>query len=206
MMTEIKYVLFLECACLSEDKFLYSLFDQMGYGNLPIGCYIKNDILRLRGSKEAFVILDSENIHDTHKKLCSFIRNDLNLIAPIERLERLNDTKVATPMWESWHNVRSKNDKDLLIDMFVLDRKKQFKLSIADTRILRSRIQTGILLKNIGIIEMKNNRIDDISGILFKKGLVNYSENESVIADQNSETPTPKKMSDLWKKHILKLV
>ena len=89
---DILYPVFLHCCRLSLNKFWEKIFEDLAYGLTPYGSYIKNDALHCRTKNgTASVIIDKNDIQNTHNGVYNMFTTHLNIMSPIERIQTQNE-------------------------------------------------------------------------------------------------------------------
>jgi hypothetical protein len=210
----ILHPVFLQCCRLTVDKFWENIFEDLAYGITPYGSYINNDAVSCKTKTGAVssVIIDKNNIQQTHDRIYNMFSSTLNILSPAERLETQNNFKKIEEDSKTtrvqWIDIKKKNIKDVLIDIFVVDMKAKHNISIQQARYLRSMIHTAMLFKAIDgtNINMDNGNITSIDGIYFKNkkleldlDLYTSGFNEPV----NQNDINIKSMSNLWDKYLI---
>jgi hypothetical protein len=199
------------------DKFWENVFEDLAYGITPYGSYISNEAVscKTKTGTISSVVIDKDNIQKTHDDIYDMFSNTLNILSPAERLETQNNFKRieedSKNTRDHWLDIKKKNIKDLLIDIFVVDMKAKHNISIQQTRYLRSIIHTAMLFKAIDgtDIKMENGNITSIDGIGFnhKKLELNLDLYTSGVTEPSSQNDTnTKSMSDMWDKYIVDLL
>lgn len=213
----ILHPVFLRCRILTLDKFWENVFEDLAYGITPYGSYISNEAVscKTKTGTISSVVIDKDNIQKTHDDIYDMFSNTLNILSPAERLETQNNFKRieedSKNTRDHWLDIKKKNIKDLLIDIFVVDMKAKHNISIQQTRYLRSIIHTAMLFKAIDgtDIKMENGNITSIDGIGFnhKKLELNLDLYTSGVTEPSSQNDTnTKSMSDMWDKYIVDLL
>ena len=201
---EMLFPIFVRCSCLTTDKYWMSIFEDLAYNKTPLGSYIKNNALYIRGTKSS-VLIDLDDVEKTYDNVYGLLSHELHLMSPLHRLELL-DTHHQKIYWAVWKDVRGKNNQDLLIELFTVDMMKKYKLTLTQSKILQSNIHTGILFKSIekGNITMLNGRIFEIDGIYFDVGNVKYDETlfDFDLVEASIAKPKYKLIGDLWSKYM----
>lgn len=95
-------------------------------------------------------------------------------MSPREKVKKRKDFKdIGDTMKEArqnWADIRKKNTKELLIELYVTRMKKKHRLTIQQARYLLSAIFIGMVFKVITAkdIDFNEGKIDRIDGIDFK--------------------------------------
>lgn len=215
---DILHPVFLNCCRLTVDKFWENIFEDLAYGVTPYGAYIQNNAINYKSKVGVTisVIIYNDDPERTYSNVYDMLSNTMNISSPDQRLQAQTTFKSFEDEYansrENWSDIKRKNTKDILIDMFTVRMRTQNKLSITETQILRSKISTAILFNVIDSsdIIMKEGEIDSINGIEFKDRKVVYEfdlvsdevSKPNVLLIDNKTT----KMSDKWEKYVDGLV
>jgi hypothetical protein len=214
MPKEILHPIFLECVQYANDIFWENVFEDLSYGKAPFGTRInKNSLTCNFKDKEFNYRIEKKDAEVLYNDIYHLLTTKLGIMSQYDKIKKKidfenieNDLKDNQ---KNWINIRKKNIKDLLIEKFVIDKKKEFNLSSAQSKLLLSKIFTGIIfkiLKNKDII-FENGKIMNIEGISFKNKKVIYEKDfyefensyrKIIIIDKNL-------MSDNWKKYLTNL-
>lgn len=211
---EILYPIFLECCPFAEDTFWENIFEDLVYGKTPYGTYINKNFLCCSYKNKEF----SYKIERKHPKIIyddiySLLTNKLGILSQREKNKKRidfykteNDIKETT---QNWANIRKKNIRDTLVEMYVIDMKQKYKLSVIQAKHLLSSIFTGLIFKVINSKDIiyEDGKITKIEGIDFEKNKYIITKNiYTVDYDYILEQDTDKKiMSENWKKYLLTL-
>ena len=211
---DILHPVFLHCCRLSLNKFWEKIFEDLAYGITPYGAYIKNGILNCRTKNGLLsVIIDNDEIQTTYDDVYKMCTTHVNILSPTERIQTQNDFKKleeeSKNSRDNWGDIRKKNVRDLLIDIFVVDMKTQYELKTQQARYLRSMINTAIMFKAINgdNIQMDNNVIIKIDGIQISKGQIDFDLDmyNNDYTETNTKIDIRKTMFSLWEKYITDL-
>lgn len=211
---EIVYPIFLECVQYAPDIFWETIFEDLSYGTSPFGtlltettlsCSIKDKQFNYRIEKKDPKIL-FEDIHN-------LLSRKVGIMSQYDKIKKKMDFQnIENELKEykkNWGNIRKKNIKDILIEKFVIDKKKEFHLTIQQAKNLLSRICLGLIFKVIKAKDIiyENGIILEIEGIKFKKKQVIFEKDfyefdsnfrKIVLIDKNL-------LSDNWKKYLTNL-
>ncbi len=207
-MKDIIYPIFLECCNLNEDFFWKSIFKELASGICPRGIYINKNFICCNVKNKEF----SYKIED--KPILELYNNiyDLFSKAGILSNEQKFQQKSKFLMFDknkytNWGNIRKKNIKDNLLEMYVLEMKKKYCLSTLQAKKLLICIHIGIVFKSISSknISYENGHINNIQGITFKHkeviitlnlyNITNHDQNNFIIIDKSC-------LSDYWCKFL----
>ena len=211
---EIVYPIFLECCQYTDDIFWENIFEDLAYGKPPYGTYISKDFLCCSYKKKEFSYKiekkDSKTIYD---EVYNILTNKLELLSHREKINKRKDfTDVEDVIRESrknWNDIKKKNMKELLIELYVTRMKTKHSLTIQQARFLSSVITLGIIFKVIlpEDIDYKNDSIQNIKGIDFINKRVILEKD--LYSFELSFAPvffTDKKiMSENWEKFLKEL-
>jgi len=209
---DIIYTRFLECSNYATDQFWENIFEELAYGKCPYGTYISKDFLccnfknkdfnyKIEKNKDALVIYNEVyNLLTTKLGLLSQNDKQKKRKAFKDFEDNIKDSRKC------WNDIRKKNIKELLIEIYVTDMKVKYNLSIQDSRYLLSLIYMAMLFKVISSNDIiyENDRIVNVKGISFhdKKIIIE----RELYQIENNISPTiildKKLLSDNWEKYI----
>jgi hypothetical protein len=216
MTRDVIYPVFLNCCQHTVDKYWENVFKELAFGNTPYGSYIHNMTFNCKASNGVIIsiLIDENNVKKTHDDIYNAIKTHLNILSPSERIQAQQDFNIIEDEMKKnrdvWSDIKRKNIKDVLIDIFVIKMSEKYNLGIYKSRYLRSMIQTGILFKAIDThdIIMENGNITQINGITFENGNLHINL-DLYNSDTTDTTPTndftKQKMSKLWDKYVSRL-
>jgi len=179
---DIIYPIFLECCEHAIDNFWYLLFQDLSYGKTPYGTYINNNFLCCAfKNKEFSYKIERKDIKQLHDEVYNLLTKKLGIASKKDNIKK--QLELATFEEEikenrkKWANIRKKNVKDLLIEIFVTDMKNQHSLDLTQTRNLFSYIFVAMIFKVITSrdIHYDDGKITRIDGINFEESRVIYS-------------------------------
>jgi len=204
MTTKLVYPIFLECCQYTKDNFWKYIFEDLAYKKTPYGIYIYCDYIccNYKGKEFNYKI---NNTKDS-KKLFNDIYNLFN-----KRFELLSERdKINRSLFEDTNNTYLKKNKYNTIFKYIIDMKKKWELTIKQANKLLSAIMLAFLLKLLksSDIKYKNEKIIKINGIDFKKNKIIYKKNlfKNFYIQSSLEIIHTKKLSDFWKKYLIKHV
>jgi hypothetical protein len=211
---EIIYPIFLECIQYIKDSFWKTIFEDLAYGKTPNGTYITKDFLTCNyKDKEFSYKIERKDPYILYMELYELLNKKLGIISNKEKCKkRIDFNKIEYEIQatkNSWVDIKKKNIKDLLIELFVIDMKNQYFLTQKQTQYLLSVICIAMIFKVITNkdINYTNGKIQNIEGINFehKKIILNlniyneeYNFYPEIIIDKIY-------MSDNWIKYLNKL-
>jgi len=211
---EIIYPIFLECCQFTDDKFWENVFEDLAYGKTPYGTYISKDFLCCSYKKKEFSYkIEKKLPKDVYNDVYDLLTNKLGLLSPLEKSKKRKIFKDIeediTESRKNWNDIKKKNIKELLIELYVARMKNTHSLTLKQARYLLSIIFVGMIFKVITNkdVDYKNGKIENIDGIEIshkkidvKKDLYNLDNNftPTIILDKNL-------MYDNWEKYLKEL-
>jgi hypothetical protein len=212
---EILYPIFLKCCKYTSDSFWENIFEDLSYGKTPYGTYISKNFLCCNYKKKEFSYkIDKKKDPELlYKEIYTLLTDKLGLLSNKEQIKRkkiFNDIeKNIKESRKSWNNIRKKNIKELLIELFVSDMKNKYSLTLKQSRKLLSIIFIGMVFKVITSkdIEYVDGKIINIKGIKFdKKKIIIEKKLYTLEKDIKPEIIIEKKiMKENWEKYIKEL-
>jgi hypothetical protein len=204
---EIIYPYFLECIELTNDNEWKIIFENLSYGIPPPCTFINKDYLycKLKNKEFSYKIDRKPNkiLFEEIKEVLSKVYNSKN------KKNILNDIKLESNLKEvalSWKDIKKKNIKDLLFELYVIDMKKKYNLSDKVSKYLFSIICIALMLKSITNKDIiyENGKIVSINGITFENGNFKFDKNIYLNSDTISidTIEESKLMSNNWSKYI----
>ena len=206
---EIVYPYFLECIELTDENDWKIIFENLAYGIPPHGTFINKDYIycKLKNKEFSYKIdrkssnqILFDEIRDLLSKVYNNSKNKKNVLNDLKLESNLKNTA------SSWKDIKKKNIKDLLFEMYVIDMKKKYNLSDKISKYLFSIICIALMLKSITNkdIVYENGKIVSINGITFENGNFKFDRNVYLNSDTiNVDTIEEcKLMSDNWNKYI----
>ena len=208
---EIIYPIFLECCQHADDIFWENIFEDLAYGKAPYGTYISKDFLCCGYKKKEFSYkIEKKNVETIYREVYTLLTKKLGLLSQREKVKK---KKVFTDLEDSlsntrkkWVDIKKKNMKELLIELYVTRMKTKHQLSIKQAKYLISIILIAIVFKVITAtnIDYSDGRINSIEGIDFiKKQMIIKHDLYSLEVNFAPHIFVDKKtMSDNWEKFL----
>jgi hypothetical protein len=208
---DIVYPVFIECIPFTEDIFWENIFEDLAYGKTPYGTYISKDFLCCKYKKKDFSYkIERKNPKILYEEVYDLLANKLGLLSSEEKIKKKKlcnelETKLKNS-GKNWIDIKKKNIKETLIELYVTKMKNKYSLSISQSRYLLSIICIAMVFKVITNkdIEYENGVIHNIKGIDFI--------NKQIIVDKDlykletSFAPDivlyKNLMSDSWEKYV----
>jgi len=211
---EIVYPIFLECCSYATDTFWESVFEDLVYGKPPFGTYITKDFLCCNiKNKEFSYKIENKDPEILYNQIYELLNKKAGILS---RVEQITQKKAFTDMEENindsllnWNDIRKKNIKELLIELYVIRMKKEHNLTLNQTKYLHSVILMAIVFKVITSSDIiySDNKINSINGIEFvnndfiiKKDMY-YNVNNFTINDVLCKKSFPER----WEKFLKEL-
>ena len=212
---EIVYPIFIECIQFVTDSFWKGIFEDLACGKTPYGLYISKDFLCCSYKNKDFSYkIEKKNPKELYSDVYNLLVNRAGILSNGDKnKKRLEFIKAESNIKESrnsWGEIKKKNVKDFLIELYVVNMKKKYNLSISHSRKLLSLIMIAFVFKTITNkdITYENGEITNIDGIVFTEGDFQFTKD---IYGITSVELTPeiiiekKVMSDYWYKYYTSL-
>lgn len=173
---QILFPFFLEISIKHDDSFWRYLYEDLAYGRYPGGIFINNNYLCcVRKGKEFSYKLpnrDNELTEDNIEELHSLLKNKAGLLSSIDCLKK-KENMISE---EQQKTINKKQYRQTLLQNFIVDKGKTYKLDLKVLKKLMNFINIGFLFKVITVNEIEfdhnQNSIVNIKNIYFKKGKV----------------------------------
>ncbi len=208
---DIVYPIFIECCSYATDTFWETIFEDLAYGKTPYGTYISKDFLSCKYKKKDFSYkIERKHPEIIYNEVYDLLANKLGLLSQQEKnkkkkifIDMENNLKDSR---KNWNNIKKKNIKELLIELYVTRMKNTFSLTIFQTRYLASIIYMAMVFKIINSkdIDYRDGMIHNIDGIDFVKKQILIERDlykletsfaPNIILDKNL-------MADSWEKYL----
>ena len=212
---EILYPNLLECCQYTDDTYWKTIFEDLSYGKAPYGAFISKDTLccRYKNKDFSYKLITKKDSSKIFAEIYKLLNEKLGLLSENEKLEKANEfarTELRlTSQYKSWADIKKKNLKNMLIELFVVDMKKEHNLTIEEAKYLLSTIIVALTyykaIDGKKDIEFYNGRIRSINGISFedRKVIIERDIYGQKGPTEIQDTPPEKiLMSDIWKKFL----
>jgi hypothetical protein len=208
---EILHPVFLECSQYADDTFWENIFEELAYGKSPYGTYISKDFLCCSYKKKEFSYkIEKKDPETIYKEVYALLSKKLGLLSHREKVKK---KKVFTDLEDSikdtrkkWSDIKKKNMKELLIELYVTRMKNKHMLSVKQAKYLISIILIAMVFKVITAnnIDYSDGRINSIEGIDFaKKQIIIKNDLYSTEVNFAPHIFIDKKaMADNWEKFL----
>lgn len=212
---DILYPIFLECCQYAVDDFWFNVFEDLSYGKTPIGTYISKGFLYCTKKDNSFSykipLSDPKTVYEQVYRL---LDKKLGLLSDMDvRLRRECFYKISTDIgekYDSWASIKQKNIRDLLIEEYVINNLKKYRIDMKKTKYLMSTLAILMSNKKINSSDIQYNQgtITSINGIEFEQGriLVNVHDTKKItFTCPDVAELKPTLMSGLWGKYLEQL-
>lgn len=181
---EIIYPIFLECIQYIKDPFWKTIFEDLAYGKTPNGTYITKNFLTCNyKDKEFSYKIERKDSYILYTDIYELLNKKLGIISNKEKSKKRFDfNKIEFEIQETkrnWADIKKKNIKDLLIELYVIDMKQKYSLSNKQTQYLLSVICIALIFKVITNRDINyiDGKIQSINGINFENKKINLNLN-----------------------------
>lgn len=151
--------------------------------------------------EDAAMGISSKYIKDINSETFTDYNDTIHLYKNLSTKKLLN---IVTTLIEEdcpafWSDIRKKDDKDTLIERFVVNKQKEYSLSLDKVRELYKYIMNNMYSKNISSenIVIRNGDIFMIEGIQFDSGKVNYKQYDVELNQKESDDRKKDKKREL---------
>ena len=208
---EIIYPIFLECCHYADDTFWENIFEDLAYGKAPYGKYISMNSLCCSYKKKEFSYrIEKKNSKILYNEIYTLLTKRLGLLSQREKTKIKKDFSdledTIKDSRKNWNDIKKKNMKELLIELFVARMKEKYLLTIKQARHLLSIILVAMVFKVITAVDINYNNwhIESIDGIDFEKKQVIIKRD--LYSFEVSFSPhiflDKKIMSENWEKYL----
>ena len=211
---EIVYPIFLECCQYTEDTFWESIFTDLAYGKPPYGTYISKGFLCCTHKKKDFSYkIEKKDAKKIYQEVYNILNKKLGILSHKDKVSKrklFNEMeKSLKSELDSWNNIKKKNTRELMIELYVTRMKEKHSLTIKQSRYLLSILFTALIFKVIksSDIVYENGKVQSISGIDFlnKKIIIEKDLYDLEINFSEEIVNNKKLMSENWNKFIKEL-
>lgn len=206
----IHHPIFLKCCHCTNDKFWKNIFDELAYGICPYGIYFNRGMICCKGNKGNFnyIIDDTDDIEIIYENIRDIL-TETGVISPDEKIikQRIFTDFNNPGNEQTWNEIKKKNKKDLLVELFAIDLMTVSGITIEQARYVESFIRSALMFKTISSsdIIIKNGRISSIEGITIENKNIKFDidlyDFNIDCKDENTHVNI-KKMSDYWESYL----
>ena len=209
----IVYPVFLHSSFLCGDDFWKKIFEELAYGISPYGTFFDGNAICCRYKSQNFLFnFTNQTPIEVYTKLKLIFQSKLKLKS---KLDHFNDKRIflsvlSKQSCNEWVQIKKKNIKDILIEMYVIDMKNKHHLSVIQMKQLFSIIMLGFhfkLLTNKDIVyNIDTKRIDSIEGIsISTKRIFLDRELQSTIELEMDRHTYIGNCDEYWNKYLCSL-
>jgi len=210
---EIIFPMFLECCRFAQDVFWQNVFEDLAYGKAPYGTYISNGSLCCGYKDRKFnYIIERKDPQVLHDETYGLLSERLKLLSQKDKAKKKIDfySIGCVNEDEDWASIRKKNTQDYHIENFALAMKRQWNLTLKQTKHLLSVVTLGRVLKIIKSrdIEFDGTKVTGIDGITFADKKVTFERDiytNPVSKVLNCVIVEKSLLSDTWEKLVANL-
>jgi hypothetical protein len=208
---DIIYPIFMECCHFTTDIFWGTIFENLAYGKTPYGTYISKDFLCCKYKKKEFSYkIERKPVDIVYQEVYNLLTNKVGILSQQEKLKKKkNLIEIENTLKDSrknWNDIKKKNLKEILIELYVINIKNKYSLTINQTKYLLSILYIAIIFKVITNkdIEYKDGIIRNIKGIDFvNKQIIIERDLYKLETSFGPNIVMDKKlMSDSWDKYL----
>ncbi len=172
---ELIYPFLLKCCDIPSEQFWKNIFEDLAYGQAPYGAFISKGFLTCTYKGKAFSYkLVESNPSALYRDIYELFTQKLGIFSASEHnrqkliFEQMEQS--IRERREDWSKIRKKNVKDLIIESYVVDMKKQHNLSYVQARKLAAIIYLALQFKTVTNkdINYSAGEIVSIDGISFR--------------------------------------
>lgn len=208
---DLNYPVFLECSSLCRDAFWQNIFEELAYNKPPYGTYISKGYLccSYKGKEFSYKI-EPKEASTVKDEVYDLLFRKVGILSSIEKLKNRQEfTDIENDLQQtrsSWTSIKKKTTRDLLVELYVTEKKLKHSLSDVQARYLYGIVINALTFKalNSSDIVYKNGAIVDIHGVDFveeqvvlRKNFLRLETSFASIILENQKT-----MSENWLKFI----
>jgi len=208
---EIIYPFFFECCEFAPNNFWKNIFDDLAYGKTPYGTYINKDFLCCSYKGKEFIYkIERKDPRVIYNDIYKLLKHKMGVLSNNEKINKRNnfyetESKIKENRLE-WSNIRKKNIKDLLLEIYIINMKNKYNLSVKQARNLNSIVFIGLTFKIITPKDIiyEDFKIKEIKGIEFenKKIILKINLYKNKLGISNDIENKKTYMSDNWDKYL----
>ena len=208
---EIIYHVFLKCCNLCKNNFWVNIFTDLSKGITPYGTYISKGYFccSYKNKEFNYKIDNNKNPSLVYQEVKELLCNKLKLTSLSEKIEQIKILKHKTNKddvnYSIWGNIRKKSTRKLLIDKFVIEKGKEYDLTLKQQKKLLNLINYFLLIKNIQQkdIVLSNNKINNINGITFSSNNIHIDDKlKQITVYESSNKNMIQSMKSHWDKYL----
>ncbi len=213
---ELIYPVFLECCKYTDDTFWKYILEDFAYGKTPYGTFITKNFLccNYKGREFSYKINPDKDPKILYEEIYNVLFNKFGLLSNKDKIKKrelfdITQDEIDNQQKDNWNLIKKKSVKNILVENFIITKKKKYNLTFNQIKKLLSIIIIGIIFKTITSSDIKyeNSSILDIEGFHFsdktidiKKDIYdfNYITSPQIVIEK-------KMMKDNWDKFLINL-
>jgi len=208
---DVVYPVFLECCQYADDTFWETIFEDLAYAKAPYGTYISKNFLCCSYKKKEFSYrIEKKNAKEVHDDVYKLLTQKLGILSQRERLKKkraFHDVESGIKdSRKSWSDIRKKNMKELLLELYITRMKKKHCLTVKQSRYLLSILMIALTFKVITAadIDYRDDRIHHIDGIDFAKRqvIIKHDIYNLEVSFAPHIVVDKKSMAENWEKYL----
>jgi len=213
---ELVYPIFLQCCKYTDDTFWKYILEDFAYGKSPYGTHINKNFLccNYKGKEFSYKIDPTKDSKVLYDEIYKILFEKFGLLSTKDKQKRReifdkNQQLMEEQQKSNWNSIKKKSVKNIIVENFVIDKKREYNLSFSQIRKLLSIIIVGIIFKTIKAsdIEYNDSKITNIEDINFSYKNIDIKKN--IYDFQYISTPQiiieKKEMKDQWDKFLINL-
>jgi hypothetical protein len=212
MKREIIYPVFVDASKFIDDCFWKQIFEDLAYGYAPYGSYFSKGFFccSYKGKEFSYKV-ESNDAQKIFMDVHHLLANRMGIASSHDRARKIQDFERLRDEFHEirnskWNSIKRKTSRDFIIESFIVDMKKQHRLSDGEARKLNALISIGLLFKSISHkdIQYADGKIVSINGITFERGKVNFEPSTFVTTEPSLSIIFQEKalLSELWYKYV----
>jgi len=177
----IIYPLFEKCACLTNDNFWISIFQNCSRGRFPRYFFFKNNLLTYRKANKTKRIIITNSASEAFTITIRFFQEFGGILSESDMKKRQRNEEermleLANNQDLNWKDIKIDKIKEVLISEFINDLAVKMELNRDEKNELITTIKKGFMLKYFGNndVYMEDGRILQIDGLFFNKNINRY--------------------------------
>lgn len=204
---ELIYPIFLECCKYATDIFWENIFEDLAYAKAPYGTYISKQFLCSKQKNKEFVYkIEVKDPIVLYEDIYEILSSKIGIMSEKQRINTKSCMDSVSTSYTSWYDIKKKNTRERLIELYILNARNIYNLTIKDCKQLLDVINVSLILRIItgDDILYQNDAIESIKGISFTRRMVWIDFGLCEIKNQTMYTLVEDKvvMIDEWYKYL----
>jgi len=183
--------IFLECKEKVDKDFWKSVFDEFAYGKYPKQLYITNYQIQSTNRNNFFQYnYKNKTIEEMIPEIQELLLKHTNLISNEDMNKKKNNlNKFKENVFTNWKNIKKKFIKSILVMNYCIELKKIYQLPQSVTNKLYNKLFNYIILGYVQHINMENNKIHSIEGLVVTNENIMFNFPDKEIEENLYEFP-----------------